>query len=217
CLADKAVPLRSFIVRDFPLRRHCSSAAMVVDACPWGLGGILLVDDKPVRFFYDVISKGDIEYLEVAPGDCRFQNVFELLAVLVAVRCWAELLDQEVKVCLWSDSVVALQSALRWRGKCERLNKLVLELAYDGAMDNRWLELDYRHLSGSENLCADALSRLSRGVQYQLSVAEVGESTLRKLDLICEFHLQCVCCAELANLGDVAIDGEVPPRESADM
>jgi len=51
----------------------------VVDASPWGIGGILLEDDKVAGYFADAITTDDIELLGVCVGDHRSHRLWKVL------------------------------------------------------------------------------------------------------------------------------------------
>ena len=62
-----------------------------VDASPWGIGGILHINGKVVKWFSDIIQDDDLRILKAARADPAFQTTWEDLAILVAVRIWLAL------------------------------------------------------------------------------------------------------------------------------
>ena len=60
------------------------------DASPWGLGGWLMVDGVIKEFFASPITPTDVTKFGFAIGCNKGQQVWEALAILVAVDLWAE-------------------------------------------------------------------------------------------------------------------------------
>ena len=78
----------------------------VLDASPWGLGGILYVDGWPVGFFTSALTQDDVRIHEYKLGDSRGQQTWECLAVLVALRLWKSVwADRAATVTLKFDNI----------------------------------------------------------------------------------------------------------------
>ena len=63
----------------------------VLDASPWGIGGILTVNGHISEYMYEAIPTDVAELLSAKIGSSDSQQVFEALAVLAALRVWAHL------------------------------------------------------------------------------------------------------------------------------
>jgi len=131
-----------------------------LDASPWGLGGILRVDNSFLAWFSEPISSDDVAQFGFAVGDHRGQQTWECLATLVALRLWLSPW-REVRICLRvrSDSTTALQLLLTLKSTGSGPNMIGRELSLDLAFGS------YRpnvaaHLPGVANAGPDVLSRL---------------------------------------------------------
>ena len=80
------------IVKRFAISAYTGQRRTVriaVDASPWGLGGILIVDGRIRQYFADAISLDDVHFFNHAVGSPKGQQTWEALAMLAAMRCWA--------------------------------------------------------------------------------------------------------------------------------
>ncbi|KAF4687572.1 hypothetical protein FOZ60_003793 [Perkinsus olseni] len=141
---------------------------IVVDASTVGIGGALMWGSShekatPVSYFADAVSDHDVELLGAGRGSCSSQSCFELLAIVVALKLWSSRLYDCSRVVVESDSLVALSVMIRQRSSSLVLRRLVEKVAMMMALDLRLLEVRYRHMRGSSNVIADALSRLGEG------------------------------------------------------
>ena len=59
------------------------------DASPWGLGGYLIVDGTLTKYFSSPIDSFDAQRFKYATGDAAGQQLWEALAILVAVDIWS--------------------------------------------------------------------------------------------------------------------------------
>ena len=64
------------------------------DASPFGLGGIFSIGGNIVAYFSDHLHDEDFELFGSCRGDPAFQSEYELLAVLVALRVFAPMMQQ---------------------------------------------------------------------------------------------------------------------------
>eukprot|EP00971_Amphidinium_carterae_P022588 445515-Amphidinium_carterae.1 len=61
----------------------------VVDASPWGIGGLKLAAAKPLEWLRDKLTDGDARAVNAVIGKHGYTTTWELLAILVALRFWA--------------------------------------------------------------------------------------------------------------------------------
>eukprot|EP00971_Amphidinium_carterae_P057440 1135677-Amphidinium_carterae.1 len=91
--------------------------AIRTDACPFGLGGILLHHGAPHEWYSCPIPQLDRAMFNAVVGDPAFQSAWELLALLLAVWLWEPKLVKASWVALQSDSMAALLTAKKMAGK----------------------------------------------------------------------------------------------------
>ena len=75
--------------RDFNLDAYLGMGPLVelaLDASPWGLGGILIVDNKPVSYFASQLTTLDFRRFHFEPGSPNGQQCWECLCLLAALR-----------------------------------------------------------------------------------------------------------------------------------
>ena len=132
---------------------------MILDASPWGLGGILLWLGKPIAWFTSPLTEDDVRIHKFELGDHRGQQAWECLTVLVAVKSWYDYWSQtRLTVCIKSDSKSALSLAERLKvGPTAKLISQELALLYHWAQ----FEPKVEHIPGVANQLADTLSRLN--------------------------------------------------------
>ena len=135
---------------------------IVVDASPWGLGGILYHRSTLVAWFADELSALDLTVLGVQDGSPDGQAIREAHACLVAARLWAaRWRPHRTTVAIRSDSLAALGAIASGRSPAAKtLNLVARELALDVATGAFELSL-VGHVDGESNSLADALSRLA--------------------------------------------------------
>jgi hypothetical protein len=135
---------------------------MEFDASPWGYGGVLFWNGIPWSYFAEAVSQQDIERFGIIVGSCRFQALLETLAVLIGIRAWLPLWqDERLAVRVRSDSEAALGAIRRERSANANVNVVVRELALDLAEGLYRIDLK-DHLPGKDNTWADLLSRLTQ-------------------------------------------------------
>jgi hypothetical protein len=138
---------------------------IAVDASPWGIGGVLMKNGSPHRWFADEIHDIDLQILKdknghsAARGDHRFQTTWEALALLVAIRAWRTEEHSGAMVVIQSDSLSALSAIAKQGSTSSSVSRVLHELALDDAdMDSGLTQLT--HIPGLANVWPDALSRL---------------------------------------------------------
>ncbi len=133
---------------------------MSTDASPWGIGGILQdAAGNIVSYFCDEVTQHDAEQLQGKRGEPDSQSVWELLAIVVALRAWSPRLVYEGVFRLRSDSMASLSALFRNSSPAGPMSKLLLMLSLHNAElvgGLRCLE----HVPGVANVIPDRLSRV---------------------------------------------------------
>jgi hypothetical protein len=139
--------------------------ALGTDASPWGLGGWLAVDGEVREYFTSPISAADIAKYGYAIGDAAGQQLWEALAILVAVDLWASYWSQQrVILKVKGDNVAALVLLIKMRPKtgADGTPKMAI-VARELAL--RLVDLsfppDAEHTPGVSHKFADMLSRVT--------------------------------------------------------
>ena len=65
---------------------NLGSISIYLDASPWGLGGVLFIDGVVYSWFQSRLTHWDEKIHQRSIGDCKGQQVWECLAVLVALK-----------------------------------------------------------------------------------------------------------------------------------
>lgn len=85
------------------------TAAIITDACPEGLGAVLLINNKVIRAYSSPVTQEDARALDFELGNISSQGIVETLAVVVALKHWAKELSMcSLTLQVQSDSLVAL-------------------------------------------------------------------------------------------------------------
>lgn len=162
-----------------PLARTLSAfysdikATITTDASPWGIGGVLKINDKAVECFSSPIPQGVLEKFKAQTGNSKFNTLWEGLALLVAFRLWLQKLEYGAQVRARSDNMGVLYTIVGGRAKSADLNVLAREFSLDQALRLyriSWLS----HIPGVTNLEADALSRRFAPVPAEWPESLVG-------------------------------------------
>ena len=114
-------------------------------------------DWKPTEYFHTPITPEDIDQLGVSVGDSAHMPVLEALAVLIAVRLWAN--NLEIAYSVRSDALGAIQALANLRSKNTGVNRVAAEMALD-IIDNQYAPLRLTHIPGVSNVFPDFLSRI---------------------------------------------------------
>ena len=141
----------------------CRSAhySFRLDASPWGIGGILVVDGTPSEWFADKVQNGDLKALKANRGESAYNTLWEAPAMLVAMRLWAHKVPAgsmcfEVR----SDSLAALRAFVKMASTSPTLSVILQELALDLALADMERPSIWAHVPGVANIEPDALSRM---------------------------------------------------------
>ena len=152
-----------------PMRRVALNQAtladirVTTDASPEALGGHLMVNGRIIAAFYSEVDKKQAEELLLEHLESSSQSALEALAILVALRRWAEKLKgAAVAITVQSDSITALALTQKLAAKSSSpgLNFLGAELAI--CLEEMGVEeIKPIHIPGKANVEADFLSRPS--------------------------------------------------------
>ena len=132
---------------------------MVLDASPWGIAGILLVNGRPQEYFSDPLSEADVRIFEHQIGQAEGQQVWESLAALVALRQWRQKWQQHrVRLTVRGDNMAMLTLVVNMRPKSKQLQIVAQELALEFCHFS-FVPVIAEHIPGVANKIADELSR----------------------------------------------------------
>ena len=105
---------------------------LVFDACPWGLGAVLLINKRQNQFFTSAISAFDEVRYQYRIGDSRGQQAWEALAVLVALRLWRPFwVSTKITLALQGDNVPAPTLALKIKATSGAMKSIAREVALE--------------------------------------------------------------------------------------
>ena len=161
---DKAFLFRQqgSLVRIFRIDAYFSRGdkiQFVLDASPWGLGGILKINNEPKSWYASPLSSHDVLMFKCKIGDPEGQQTWESLNVLVALRIWrAHWLGVRAVLEVKADNVTALSMLAKLKGSTPNLNVIAREMALDIG-DSAYRPQVITHCPGIAIKAADALSR----------------------------------------------------------
>ena len=129
------------------------------DASPWGMGGWLSIDGRIKEYFACPVTSEDVAMFGVDTGTSAGQQVWECLAVLVAIDLWSDKwTDSRINLQVRSDNVTALTLLVKMRPGSPAIAIIAREMAL------RLIELsfppDAMHTPGIAHVLADELSRI---------------------------------------------------------
>ena len=132
---------------------------IVTDASPWGIGGVLFHEAVPASCFADHIHLADLRRFQASVGDPAFNTLWELLAILVALRLWLPVVPRQAQVTVKSDSHGSLCAIHKLSSSSPSMSMVLAELALDFAVCPESITA-LQHIPGVSNTLADPLSRL---------------------------------------------------------
>jgi hypothetical protein len=148
--------------RTYYLSAYMSSGPQVtleLDASPWGLGGVLVIDGHPIAWFASALSTEELDILGIKLGESSAQQTVEALAALVALRAWSHHWKNcRATLRVRSDSVSALVVALKLKTRGRAPGIIAKELALDIA-EAQYQPHVAEHIPGVHNVVPDLLSR----------------------------------------------------------
>ena len=136
-----------------------TAVTMILDASPYGLGGVLVCGDKLLSWFGCELTRADEQRFGHKIGSDSGQQVWEALCILVALRVWKKMWNtQQCTLTIKSDNISALVMASKLKITSSRLiaQEVALELSEAAFMPKHII-----HVPGVMNVWADSLSRLS--------------------------------------------------------
>ena len=153
---------RGAVVRTWLLQHYMQEATdltFLFDACPWGLGGILVQNGVIISYFISKLTAEDEKHLKVQRGSSKGQQTWETLAVLVGLRAWRRFWQhRRCTLAIKGDNKTALSVGLTLRAPAGPVNKLARELSFtysSAAFEPRAAT----HVPGVTNVLSDSLSR----------------------------------------------------------
>ena len=172
----------------------------VLDASPWGIGGILTINGHMSEYLYEYIPDEVAKLLCVDIGSSSSQQAFEALAVLVSLRVWSHLWrGRRTTIFVRSDSVSALILTLRLKTSGTGTGIIAQELAIDMARGVYRPQV-VQHVPGIANKSADILSRMHQpDTQYTIP-ADLAKLPRKRYNISC------------SNFVSVAIASRFKPR-----
>ncbi len=151
------------IARRYDTDRHAGrgdAVDIICDASPFGFGAVLVLNGRPKEYLAEAISADDAGIFQFTVGDCKGQQTWEALCILIALRVWSRVWrDLRFSLRVRSDSVSALTMVLKCKSAGRGSALVAAELALDIAHTCYRPDIA-EHLPGVSNTWADALSRL---------------------------------------------------------
>ena len=163
---------------------------IVGEACVYGMGAYLMIDDIIVSWYATALSNHDEKLLNVQIGDEKHQQVAESLNLLVALRTWKQHWCLErVQLEVRADNMTALNLILRLKGSTPQLNQIAREVALD--LGHAAFRPDIvSHTPGIASTMADDLSRrFCPGTVFKLPTAGERARSTRTSCFPCFSHV----------------------------
>ena len=153
---------RGTLTRCYALRHHfneCPPSVIAFDASAMGLGAILMREGSVTHYFSDPIGPLDEAMLGVAAGDDKMQQLWEALALLVALRVWREVWSTgRSHLTMEGDSMTALYMLVDVKSRSDINVTIAREIALE--LGSAIYRPDcVRHVPGITNKVPDYLSR----------------------------------------------------------
>ena len=149
-------------------KREGTKVKIGTDASPWGLGGWISINDRITEYFACRVTPADVERYGHPIGSANGQQIWECLAILVAVDLWEKYwTDSRVMLEPDSDSVIlqvtgdnvtALTMLVKMRPNGPKMAIIARELALRLAKQS--FPPDALHTPGIGHKIADELSRI---------------------------------------------------------
>lgn len=170
------------VERTFLLDSHLAKQGaieLVIDASPWGLAGILVVDGRCEEFFSDAISDLDVAQFGCAIGSPDGQQIWESLAALIAIRLWRpRWAEASIQLKVRGDSITMLTLVVNLRPSTPQLSLIGQEIALEFARCS-FVPIIAEHIPGLANVSADALSRWHQPGHHAFLPAPLTHATRR--------------------------------------
>jgi hypothetical protein len=150
------------IQRIYSLDSYLGWGAQVLittDASPWGLGGTLEIYGVVIAYFAERLLPQDASMFGAEIGDCKGQQTWEALALLIALRIWAiHWKSSRVRLVVRGDSMSALHMLLNLKSRGKGSGMIARELALDIADATYYPDI-ICHAPGLTLVQVDELSR----------------------------------------------------------
>ena len=151
----------SGIQRRFDLSAYLRQGVAILigtDASPYGLGGWISIDESILHHFYCPVSAEDQQVFQLKVGTSVGQQIWECLAMLVALRIWLPLWSRHrLNLTVKGDNIGALTLLLKMRPHSSRHAIIARELAL--ILIECPFFPDVCHTPGVAHVVADELSR----------------------------------------------------------
>jgi hypothetical protein len=129
------------------------------DASPWGMGGWLRVDGRIKEYFACPVTSDDVSMFGIETGTPAGQQVWECLAVLVALDIWRKhWAEARINLQVRSDNVTALTLLMKMRPGSPQIAIIAREIALH--LVEFSFPPDAMHTPGIAHVLADELSRI---------------------------------------------------------
>jgi hypothetical protein len=152
------------LTRSFSLESYMNwgpKFELTLDASPWGLGGILVIDGRVHSYFSSELSPFDFELFGFSKGSPDGQQCWESLCALVALRLFKPFwINKRIQLAVRGDSVAMLTLILKLRPPAQSASLGIIsrELALDISEAAYAPDVGV-HVPGVANKGADILSR----------------------------------------------------------
>ena len=162
------------LTREVPLDDPPVGFCISTDASPWGIGAILQSPAGDiVAYFTDALTSEDERQLRARIGVPDHQSVWELLAMVVALKAWKHVFAHAGVFRLRADSMAALSALHKQASMSGAMNKLLLILSlHEAELVGGASVLE--HVPGLVNVLPDTLSRLAAPDPPSMPAALVG-------------------------------------------
>eukprot|EP00971_Amphidinium_carterae_P136318 2700800-Amphidinium_carterae.1 len=125
---------------------------LAVDGSPWGVGATLTVDGVLTRLMSSRLSDADYALHGFLPGDCKGQQTWECLCLLVAIKHWqAHVLQPGVHWTIKSDNTTVLNLVSKLSTGGEGPGLIAREIALE-LTDMVWQPRVASHVPGIDNV-----------------------------------------------------------------
>jgi len=180
------------VERRFFLDELPRDVVVIVDASPWGTGGILVHASSwsILAAFTYTATESDAMELGIKLGEHTAQAVLEFLGVYVALAHYMRFFKNRRRVpVVRGDSAAALGAAQRLSSPSPPMNYIGAELSLLLERED-CADVEGSHIPGKLNVCADFLSRMMMPGGAPSRPSALGESKVKEVKKRRPFSLQ---------------------------